>query len=195
MFDVINEIKKKFNEEKEKEANALNSKNSTDDLIDVPTEVLLEFKTPERPKLPYPKSYLKRALLLVALLALFFASLQDYVAVIFIIGSFAAVYVFFAIPPHEVTHKITNNGINYAGDSFYKWHELSDFFYDSREDVDLLVVNTKSPLPGRLFIIIPEHVDKEIVRSILNKHLSFLEVAPPNTLEKFNKKIMSKFQF
>jgi len=80
-------------------------------------------------------------------------------------------YVLSTVPPENVEHRITNLGIESAG-HFYRWEELSEFWFDSQWGQKFLILQ---PLLGIRMVLLLGEEKAERVREILAKHIVYRE--------------------
>lgn len=92
--------------------------------------------------------------------------------------SFAFAYV----PPKNFHYRISTEGIM-VEDHFYIWHELYDFYFTTRNGIDILNVRTQDMIPGILTITLGE-MHKEHVKQVLIPYLPYREYMKPTFLEK-----------
>ena len=86
------------------------------------------------------------------------------------------------IPPRNFHYKISNQGIK-VEDHFFIWEELYDFYFKKAEGVDVLVVRTKTLLPGEIHIPLGE-LHPQHVRKVLIGYIPYREVVRPTFMEK-----------
>src|SRR4030042_4187739 len=112
-----------------------------------------------------------------------FMLMAAFLAVIFVL------YVLITIPPEEVGHNITTEGVTSANHS-YVWEELADFWFTKRRDWVVLNVETKLRFPARLHLLLAE-ADEDKVKNALAGFLSYREVPKQTWLDSISEAIES----
>ena len=157
--------------------------------------ILFEWNTVTRPQiavLSAPK--LNRSFVVIGgFIALLLILMHEFL-LIAAIGSIVFLwYALSASPVEQVNHKITNHGVEYAG-QFYGWNELSKYFFTKTGSMDSLCIDTVDRLPGRLFFMINQ-ADKETIKEIVGKYLIYLEEEPRTFADKWYEKAIGKISF
>jgi hypothetical protein len=125
--------------------------------------------------------------------ALLLAAMQEF-WLIAVIASIAFLsYVLRVTPPEKVKHEITTHGVRFATE-FFGWNELEKYYFGVDGSDDILVVDTKEVLPGRLFFII-NSADKDKISELFSKHVHFMEKPPEGFMEKTYSSVLDKFSF
>jgi hypothetical protein len=134
----------------------------------------------------------KTIIVIAVSVSLLFALMQEFWLIVVIASAGFLYYMLSKSPATDVRHEISNHGVLYAGEQFYYWHELKQFFFKHDSGGTLLCVDTIEKLPGRLFLNInPE--DKEKLKEIFSKRLVFLEEEPRGFVDKMYGSAISKF--
>jgi hypothetical protein len=107
---------------------------------------------------------------------------------------FFVVYIFYTVPPRRVKHQITTNGVNYASQYVYTWDMLDSFFIEKRDSTDVLILNTKEALPGRVFLLLEGKATADKVLKLVNEHLSVIENPEKSFLDKVSGSISKKIK-
>lgn len=94
------------------------------------------------------------------------------------------------VSAEKVSHEITTHGINYAG-QFFKWTELTEFYFTKTGSLDTLCINTKEKLPGRLILMLNAG-DKEKVAELLGRYLTMLQKEPVTVFDKMYSSVIEK---
>ena len=81
------------------------------------------------------------------------------------------IYVLSTVPPEEVTHTITNLGIESVG-HFYRWEELAEFWFEDQWGQTMLIIK---PLMGTRLIILLGSADAKKIRELVAEHIPFRE--------------------
>lgn len=155
------------------------------------SETLLEWEAPERVFKKYSREFYRRMAVILIFFGFLFLFVWDIVVIVVLGIVFFVVYTFHSIPPRKVIHKITTNGIFYAMDYHYMWRELRSYYFEKRDNVRYLIINTVDPLPGRLYLIIDKSITNEKIAEVLSSHLSFDEKPTTNVYEDMMKAFRS----
>ncbi|HBI35818.1 TPA: hypothetical protein DDY47_02705 [candidate division WWE3 bacterium] len=137
------------------------------------------------------KRFSRTVIIIAVVIALLLVVMQEF-GLIFVVASL----IFFLIslnrlPEHTVHVEVSSHGIKY-GDSMYYWYELKQFFFKKVAEAEILIVDTYTYLPGRLFFsFILE--DRTKIKEALDKHINFLSIEPLSFLDKFFENVKSKF--
>jgi hypothetical protein len=118
--------------------------------------------------------------------------MQEFLLIVVIASAGFLYYMLSKSPAKEVKHEVSNHGLMYAGENFYYWYELKQFFFKSDVGGTILCVDTVEKLPGRIFLNI-NPVDKDKLKEIFSKRLVFLEEEPKNFVDKMYGSAISKF--
>ncbi len=134
----------------------------------IPEEIIVEWQAPNRPFKKRDKQYYTTIAVIVLLvsLILFFAGQFLPIAVVVSVGFLA--YVISAIPPQEVTNKITTWGIRIDNEIFY-WEEMGRFWYEPKFGKDVLYIEILR-FPGRITLMI-EDLNQEDLTMLLSEVL------------------------
>lgn len=136
-------------------------------------KTLLTWRSPSRPFKRRSRDYFTTIAAIVFLIGVILLFIKEFLLIGVILALMFVSYVLATVPPEEVEHEITTEGIN-TGSKTYLWTELKDFYFSSHWGAAILNVNTKLKFPGRLIILIHE-TEKEKIKAELGKHLSFRE--------------------
>ncbi|MBI2405281.1 hypothetical protein HYV22_03850 [Candidatus Gottesmanbacteria bacterium] len=134
-------------------------------------EVLLSWSSPSRLFKKRDAEYYRNIAAIVFLLLVILVLAREFLLIAAVLSIVFFVYVLSTVPPEEVTHKITNLGIDSAG-HFYRWEELADFWFEEQWGQVLLVFR---PIFGTRTIILLSDQNKEKVRETIAKYIPFLE--------------------
>ena len=148
-----------------------------------PPKTLLEWEALERVFKERDRRYFTTVATIIIVLAVILVFIREFLLIGVILSLGFVAYVLATVPPGKVSHKITTHGVWYAG-KFYEWGGLLGFFFTEKYHHQVLNIDTKERLPGRLFLLLGEGMTSEAVRKILNSYLSFQENPPENFMEK-----------
>ena len=95
------------------------------------------------------------------------------------------------VSPGSVKFEISNHGVM-VDDSMYYWDKLRRFFFLTRENSEVLVIDTVIGFPGRIYLSFDSN-DKEKIKTLLEKYLHYLDAEPRTFLDNTYDKVVSKF--
>lgn len=145
-----------------------------------PLEELFSWKI-TAPTFKISKKILRSGFVFIFLFGIFLVLAQDWVFLLVLLGlAFLVNLLLNNKDNREIKYIIYNNGFDYGG-SFYTWEQLHQFFY-YEGTTDLLIIESKDVLPGRIYVYFKEE-DKEKLDSILNKYLSKNLIHPKDFYE------------
>src|SRR4030042_5292604 len=113
-------------------------------------EVYLSWSSPSRLFKKRDKEYFTNIGAIVFLLVVILVFAREFLLIAAVVSIVFLVYVLSTVPPEEVSHRITNLGIESAG-HYYRWEELSEFWFDQQWGQSLLILK---PLFGPRVIIL-----------------------------------------
>lgn len=137
----------------------------------VKQEVLLAWSSPSRLFKRRDKEYFTNIGAIVFLLVIILVFAREFLLIAAVVSIVFLIYVLSTVPPEEVSHRITNLGIESAG-HYYRWEELSEFWYEEQWGQALLVLR---PILGTRIIILLGAQDKALVRKLIAEYLPFRE--------------------
>lgn len=148
-----------------------------------PKAVLYAWEALSRPqKSPVNKKTAKTFMMIGIVVALVLVAMQEFILILGVISIVFLTYVLTNTPPENMKYELSNHGLDYGGQFFY-WNELSRFFFVVNEGLEAVAVDTVNKSPARLFLtVLPDN--KEQVKSILAKHLLYLEHEPKTAIDK-----------
>ena len=157
-------------------------------------EKLIEYSwtAPSRVVKEIPPKTIRTLMVIAISVSLLFALMQEFLLIVVIASIGFLAYMLTKIPAVEVRHELSTHGLLYAGEQFYYWHELKQFFFKEGDGVAVTCIDTVESLPGRLFVNI-DPADKEKIKEILSKRLVYLEEEPKTFADKIDGSAVSKF--
>jgi len=138
---------------------------------EVQQEVLLAWSSPSRLFKKRDKEYFTNIGAIVFLLIIILVFAREFLLIAAVISIVFLVYVLSTVPPEDVTHRITNLGIESAG-HYYRWEELSEFWFEEQWGQAILVLR---PILGTRIIILLATQDKALVRKLIAEYIPFRE--------------------
>ncbi len=140
-----------------------------------PEKELFSWVAPARPFKKRNREFYITLLAIAAVVGIVLFLVEGFMPVLLIISLIFLFYIMNTVPPENVEYKITNKGINVAGNKT-DWSLINRYWFARRFDSELLVMETQS-LPGRLEIVI-EPNDKEKIQKELSAFIIEEKVSP-----------------
>jgi len=137
----------------------------------VQQEVLLAWSSPSRLFKKRDKEYFTNIGAIVFLLIIILVFAREFLLIAAVISIVFLIYVLSTVPPEDVSHRITNLGIESAG-HYYRWEELSEFWFEEQWGQALLILR---PVFGTRIIILLGVQDKALVRKLIAQYIPFRE--------------------
>ena len=72
------------------------------------------------------------------------------------------------------------------------WSELRSFYFEKKDSIRYLILNTVDPLPGKLYVILGKEITEDTVLKTLNQYISFDENPASNVYEDIMKAFRSR---
>lgn len=155
-------------------------------------KTLMSWEAPSRPYKKKDRSYYTTIIILTvfSILAVFFW-LQS-VLLMAVIASLAFVaYVLAFVPPHNITYRISTQGIT-IGEDFYFWHFLDAFWFKEKEKQKVLHIQTRLRFPAQLMLIL-DGGDEEKIKKLMARFLPYVEVPYKSWMEKWSESLQKHF--
>ncbi len=134
-------------------------------------KVLLTWTSPSRLFKRRDKEYFTNIGAIVFLLIVILVFAREFLLIAAVVSVVFLIYVLSTVPPEDITHHITNLGIESAG-HFYRWDELSEFWFESQWDQTMLQIR---PLIGPRIILLLGHEHKDKVRELISEYITYRE--------------------
>ncbi len=154
-------------------------------------ETLYHWSSPSHVFIPRGKKWLTYVILTTLLIILILLFIREF----FIIAPVLAVaflsYVLASVPPSEIEHRITNQGV-ISGKHDYLWEELYDFWFTEKHGHTVLNIDSQIRFPGRIMLVMPKK-DEEKIRNILIRYLPFREIPKTSWLDSFGDSLSNIF--
>ena len=154
-------------------------------------ESLISWHGPSRPFRRKDRSFYTTVATLIILISMIALLLNQLLLIgaLFAIGF--VVYVLNFIPPEDIDHKISTQGIT-TGEEFYHWDELDSFWFGIKEGHKVLYVLTDIRFPAMLMLVL-DGVDEEDVKRICANFLPFHEIPPKSMMDKWSEGLQKHF--
>lgn len=137
-------------------------------------EELFVWEGPERIFVPRNKRWFSNVALFVIILLVVTLFFKEFLLMGVILAILFVLYILATVPPLQVEHKITSQGITTHRHS-YLWEELADFWFSHKYEYTLVNIDTYLRFPGRLTLVIDDK-DKDELKELLAKYLPYREV-------------------
>lgn len=134
-------------------------------------EVYITWTSPSRLFKRRNKEYFTNIGAIVFLLVVILIFAREFVLVAAVLSIVFLVYVLSTVPPEDVTHRVTNLGIESAG-HYYRWEDLAVFWFESQWGQELLILQ---PMVGPRIIMLLGAQDKKLIQEVAEKHIPFRE--------------------
>ena len=144
---------------------------SADEKKEERQEVLLAWDSPSRIFKRRDKEYFTNIGAIVFLLIVILIFAREFLLIAAVVSIVFLVYVLSTVPPEEVTHRITNLGLESA-DHFYRWEGLVEFWFEEQWGQTMLVVR---PIFGTRIIALLGSEDKAQIHKLIAEYLPFRE--------------------
>jgi len=145
-----------------------------------PLEELFSWKA-VIPEYKISKKILRSGFVFIFLFAVFLVLAQDWMFLLVLLGfTFVVNLLLNNKESKDINYIIYNNGFMY-GSVFYSWEQLLQFyFYEG--DQNLIVIDSKDVLPGRIYVYVNSD-NKQKVEETLNKYIPKNLVHPKDFYE------------
>ncbi len=132
-------------------------------------QTLLAWNAPSRLFKKRDREYFVNIGAIVFLLSIILVFAREFVLIAAVLSIVFLIYVLSTVPPEEVSHRVTNLGIESAG-HFYRWEELADFWLEEQWGQYMMVL--RPYLSPRMIILLGDQ-NNEKVRELVAKHIPF----------------------
>lgn len=145
-------------------------------------KTLISWSAPARPYRKKGREFFYTGLLIVFLIEVILFVFSEYL-LMFVVGTLYFLSIALAIvPPQNFHYRISTQGIK-VEDHFFIWDELYDFYFKRIDGLQILIIRTRSVLPGELKVTLGD-VPVDHIRRVLIGYLPFREVVKPSFMEK-----------
>ncbi len=131
---------------------------------------------------------------LAILFSIVFFFIKEFLLIVVIWAAVFFTYAISQVPPEELEHKITTEGITVFGKS-YLWDDLGPFWFIQKDGETILKIASKvRSVFGEIALLLGT-VPQEKIKDILSKYLPYLEVPDKTFSDKAADWLSSKFSF
>jgi len=145
-------------------------------------QTLLMWRSPLRPFVRRTSALIRFYIIIALLLSIIVVFFSDFILLIPVWVMVFISYVFTASQPPEVTHRITQFGVDTAG-ATYVWEDLSHFYFINRYHYDVLVLVSHAPYSTHVYVVVPENMKTVVVNNLI-KHLIYYDKAPRTFIDR-----------
>jgi len=153
-------------------------------------KVLFSWEAPSRLQQKRSKEFWTTAVSLAVLFSVILFFAKEYFLILAVFSALFAYYAISSRPAEKIKYKITDQGVDWGG-QFFDWRTLRCFWFETKEEGNILLIETLLSLPKRLVLIIPEK-EKKKIRHLLEKYIPY-EKVPPAFLEKTSQWLAKTF--
>ena len=146
-------------------------------------KTLFKWKAPER---IFVKKDRKFFILIAALFVIGIvvsAILENLMFILVLVALLTLIYINHSVPPREVEHEITNQGVK-TYNRIYLWKHIQNFWFTRREGHLLLNIDIKERIEDRLILLIGEKEAKAVTKELI-KYVSYLDKPEANFITKY----------
>ena len=143
---------------------------------------LLSWVSPGRVFRKRDKKWFTNIAILALCLIVILLFIKEFIVIGVVLALLFVYYVLATVPPEQVTHKITTQGVTSAGHA-YLWRELTDFWFTKKQEQIVLNIGTKLRFPGRLIILLGEQ-SAEKIKEVLSPFTPYREIPKISWLDK-----------
>ncbi len=154
-------------------------------------KTLLIWEAPSRPFRKKDRSYFTTIAILVILLVLIAFLASEFLLVGALLSFVFVAYVLAFVPPHNVSYRISTQGIT-IGEDFYFWHFLDAFWFKEKEKQKVLHIQTRLRFPAQLMLVLGNE-DEEKVKKLIARFLPYVEVPYKSWMEKWSESLQKHF--
>lgn len=143
---------------------------------------LLAWIAPNRPFRKRGKEYFINIFIILLATEVILFLFHQYMLMVLALSVVFLAFTLATVPPHPFRYKISTQGIT-VEDHYFLWQELYDFYFKRQDREDLLIIRTKSYMPGELTIVLGD-VHRDHVKEVLLPFLPFREYVKPSFVER-----------
>jgi len=165
-------------------------------------KTLLSWEAASRPFRKKDRSYYITSAVIVILLVLIAILAKEFMLIAVLFSLMFVAYGLAFIPPHNITYKISTQGIT-IGDHFYFWHELDSFWFKNKEGHQVLFIQTRFGFPGQIMLVLADtknppamslgQVNEDGIKRVVARFLPFHEIPKTTTLDRWAEGLQKHF--
>lgn len=152
---------------------------------------LLSWTAAARPYRKKDRSYFTTAVILVVLISLIAILIGTPLLAGALIALLFVVFALDIVPPEDIEHKITTQGITISN-HFYHWYDLDSFWLGEKDNSKILYVRTHFRFPSMLMLVLGP-VSEDQIKKICARFLPFQEIAPKSIIDDWAHSLQKHF--
>ena len=152
---------------------------------------LYKWSSPSHVFVPRGKRWITYIILISLLIILVILFAQQFIIIAPVLAVAFLAYVLASIPPENIDHRFTNQGV-VTGKRNFLWEELYDFWFVEKHGQTILNVDTNLNFPARILMIVDKK-HKEKVKSILLEYLPYREIPRTNWIDRVGDSLSGYF--
>jgi len=158
-----------------------------------PAEIveLYSWSSPSRIYRKKSKRWALNLALMVLIILIVLLFLKQFIVMAAVLALAFLAYVVDAVPPEEMEHQITSEGLTTAGKS-YLWSELYDFWFLKKGEFSALHVSTLLNYPRRLLLLIRPEEEEEI-KNLMARYLPYREHPHVSWIDRASENLSNQF--
>ena len=154
-------------------------------------ETLFSWESASHVYIPRGKKWLTYIILTTLLIILVILFFREFFIIAPVLAVAFVAYVLASVPPHNIEHKVTSEGI-ITGKHDYLWQELYDFWFTEKHSHTILNIDTQVGFPSRIMIILNKN-DKEKIKNLLLNYLPYREIPRTSWLDSLGDSLSNIF--
>jgi len=158
-------------------------------------ETLLTWESLERPALTLSKKSLSTLLAIVIALAVIFLFIKEFWLIICMFSLTFLYYAYSVVAPKKVTHTLTSLGVNLAGQSFYKWQEISQIWFEFKYGEWFLAMRLRNKFPSLVFLLLGDMSREKVEEIFKQKEIPVSETPSPDMADQAASRVGKYFKF
>lgn len=146
-------------------------------------QILYSWTAPARPYIKRSNRVMRFYIALALVISLIVFFFGDKILLLPIWTILFLFYVFTVTPPSQLTHKITQFGVESAGTTL-RWAELDHYFFSKRFGYEILTLVTHGLYPYYAYLVLPDEETKKNAMALLSEHIIYQEDPKKTTTDK-----------
>lgn len=157
-------------------------------------DVIFEWEALERPVVSLSKKSLSNLLAIVIALAVIFLFIKEFFLIICVFSLAFLYYAFSIVSPNKVKHTLTSVGVYLAGQSFYKWEEISQIWFEFKYGEWFMAMRLRQKFPALVFLLLGDVPYTQIQTFFKEKGIQVLESPTPDLADQAATRVGSFFK-
>jgi len=157
-------------------------------------KTLLTWKAMSRTFKQHDKEFYSTMIALAILFSIVFFFIKEFLLIIVIWAAVFFTYAVSQVPPEELEHKITTDGITVFGKS-YLWDDLGPFWFIQKDGETMVKIASKNTSIFGEIALLLGNVPQEKMKAILANYLPYMEVPDKTFSDKAADWLSTRFSF